>query len=61
MQQDLSTWRERAVAFLCRHTRAMRDIIERFVDLFWNRYLSDEENLLAFESYESEIQSAYTY
>ena len=61
MQQDLSTWRERAVAYQSRHTRAMRDIIERFVDLFWNRYLSDEENLLAFENYESEIQSAYIY
>ena len=61
MQQEPVTWRERAVAYLCRHTRAMRAVIERFVDLFWNQDISDEENLLAFESYEAELQSAYPF
>ncbi|BBL00426.1 hypothetical protein A3BBH6_06620 [Alistipes onderdonkii subsp. vulgaris] len=39
----------------------MRDIIERFVELFWDRDISDEENLLAFENYEAELQSAYSF
>ena len=59
--QEAAIWRERAVAYLCRHTHAMRDIIERFVDLFWDRYLSDEENLMAFEDYEADFQSAYLF
>ena len=61
MQQEPTTWREKAVAYLCRHTRAMREAIERFVELFWDRDVSDEENLLAFESYEAELQSAYSF
>ena len=36
-------------------------VIERFVDLFWDRYLSDEENLMAFEDYEADFQSAYLF
>lgn len=61
MQQEPAIWRERAVAYLCRHTRAMWAVIERFVDLFWDRYLSDEENLMAFEDYEADFQSAYLF
>lgn len=36
-------------------------VIERFVDLFWDRYLSDEENLMAFEDYEADFQSTYLF
>lgn len=61
MQQTTTTWRERAVAYLRRYTCAMQDIIERFVGLFWDCDLSDEENLLAFESYEAELQNAYSF
>ncbi|WP_141417653.1 hypothetical protein [Alistipes onderdonkii] len=61
MQQTTITWHERAIAYLRRHTCAMRDIIERFVELFWDRDISDEENLLAFENYEAELQSAYSF
>ena len=61
MQQEYRTWRERTIAFLRRHTHAMWAVIERFVDLFWDRYLSDEENLMAFEDYEADFQSAYLF
>lgn len=61
MRQTTATWRERAVAYLCRHTRAMQAVIERFVDLFWDQNISDEENLLAFENYEAELQNAYSF
>lgn len=54
-------WRGQAVAYLRRHTRAMRDCIERFVELFWDQDISDEENLLAFENYEAELQDAYSF
>lgn len=60
MRQTTATWRERAVAYLRRHTRAMQAVIERFVDLFWDRDVSDEENLMAFENYEAELQNAYS-
>lgn len=39
----------------------MRDVIERFVELFWDQNASDEENLAAFEYYEDELQTAYSY
>lgn len=61
MQQEPVIWRERAVAYLRCRTRTMREVIERFVDLFWDRYLSDEDDLLAFESCKPEIQSTYTF
>ena len=61
MQQEPTIWRERAVAYLRRHTRAMWDSIERFVELFWDQNISDEENLLAFQNYEAELQDAYSF
>lgn len=61
MQQTTATWRERAVAYLRRHTRAMQAVIERFVNLFWDQDISDEDNLLAFENYEAELQNAYSF
>lgn len=61
MQQEPVIWRKRAVAYFRCHTRTMREVIERFVDLFWDRYLSDEEDLSAFESCKPEIQSTYTF
>ena len=47
--------------YLQQYTRAMRDVIERFVELFWDQEVTDEENLIAFENYESELETAYTY
>ena len=49
---------EGAVNFLRKNTRATRDVIERFVELFWDQNASDEENLVAFECYEDELQTA---
>lgn len=54
-------WRGQAGAYLRRHTRAMWDSIERFVELFWDQNISDEENLLAFQNYEAELQDAYSF
>jgi hypothetical protein len=34
---------------------------ERFVELFWDQEATDEENLAAFENYESELETAYAY
>lgn len=39
----------------------MRDVIERFVELFWDQDATEEENLMAFECYENELQTAYSY
>lgn len=59
--QHENNWYERAVNYLRKHTRAMWDIIERFVELFWDQELPDEENLVAFENYESEMQRAFSF
>lgn len=61
MQYETTDWRTRAVKYLHRYTRAMRDVIERFVELFWDQDATDEENLRAFEYYESELETVYTY
>ncbi len=61
MQNETTDWRTRAVKYLHRYTRAMRDVIERFVELFWDRDATDEENLMAFENYESELETAHAY
>ena len=61
MLQETTTGCEGAVKFLRKNTRAMRDVIERFVELFWDQNASDEENLAAFEYYEDELQTAYSY
>ena len=61
MQQEPVIWRERAVAYLRCRTRTMREVIKRFVYLFWDRDVSDEADLSAFESCKPEIQSAYTF
>ena len=61
MQNETTDWRTRAVKYLYRYTRAMRDVIERFVELFWDQDATDEENLMAFENYESELETAYAY
>ena len=61
MQYKTEDWHARAVKYLQQYTRAMRDVIERFVELFWDRAGADEENLIAFEHYESELETAYTY
>lgn len=61
MQYETTDWRTRAVKYLQRYTRAMRDVIERFVELFWDQDATDEENLMAFEHYESELETAYAY
>lgn len=61
MQYETTDWRTRAVKYLQQYTRAMRDVIERFVELFWDQDVADEENLIAFENYESELETAYTY
>ena len=61
MQYETTDRRTRAVKYLQQYTRAMRDVIERFVELFWDQEVTDEENLIAFENYESELETAYTY
>lgn len=61
MQYETANWRERAVKYLHKYTRAMRDVIERFVELFWDQDATDEENLMAFENYESELEITFTY
>lgn len=61
MQYETTDWRTRAVKYLQQYTRAMRDVIERFVELFWDQDVTEEENLIAFENYESELETAYTY
>lgn len=61
MSQETTTGCERAVNYLRKNTRAMRDVIERFVELFWDQNASDQENLVAFECYEDELQTAYSY
>jgi len=53
--------REQAIGFLQRRTDALRDVIERFVDLDWDPEASDEENLERFSVYQAELSSAYTY
>ena len=60
MQYETTDRRTRAVKYLQQYTRAMRDVIERFVELFWDQEVTDEENLIAFENYESELETAYT-
>lgn len=61
MLQETTTGCERAVNYLRKNTHAMWDVIERFVELFWDHDASDEENLAAFECYEDEIQIVYSY
>lgn len=61
MQYETTDWRARAVKYLRQYTRAIRDVIERFVELFWDQEATDEENLAAFENYESELETAYAY
>jgi len=61
MQYETTDWRTRAVKYLRQYTRAMRDVIERFVELFRDQEATDEENLAAFENYESELETAYAY
>ena len=61
MQYETTDRRTRAVKYLQQYTRAMRDVIERFAELFWDQEVTDEENLIAFENYESELETAYTY
>lgn len=61
MQYETTDWRTRSVKYLRQYTRAMRDVIERFVELFWDQEATDEENLAAFENYESELETAYAY
>lgn len=56
-----TTRHERAVKYLRKNTRAMRNVIERFVELFWDQDATEEENLMAFECYENELQTAYSY
>ena len=43
MQYETTDWRTRAVKYLQQYTRAMRDVIERFVELFWDQDVTDEE------------------
>lgn len=53
--------REQAIGFLQRRTDALRDVIERFVDLDWDPEASDEENLERFSVYQAELSAAFTY
>lgn len=56
-----NNWHERAVNYLRKHTRAIWDLIERFVESFRDQEISDEENLVAFENYESKILSVFSF
>ena len=54
MRQNNESY-ERAVDVICIGTTTHRDIAERFVLLFWNDEMDEEENLAAFESYRNEM------
>lgn len=53
--------REQAIDFLQRRTDALRDVIERFVDLDWDPEASDDENLERFSVYLAELSETFTY
>lgn len=50
-----------AIEFLLNNTHALQDVIERFVELYWQNDISEEENLVLFEEYENEMQTVYSY
>lgn len=52
--------REQAIDFLQRRTNALRDVIERFVDLDWDPEASDEENLERFDTYLAEFHRDFS-
>lgn len=50
-----------AIEFLFTNTHAPKDVIERFVELYWHNDISNEENLMQFEEYENGMQEVYSY
>lgn len=52
--------REHAINFLLENTLAIRDTIERFVDMYWQIDISDEDNLELFYDYEAQFQEIYS-
>lgn len=60
MEQETLTWDERAIQYLRKNTSAKQDVMERFVELFWDQDATEEDNLMAFQYYENELQTAYS-
>lgn len=54
-------WRDQAINYLLRHTRATHQIIEHFVNLHWLEDATDEENLDQFEMYSSDVMAVFSF